>query len=165
MSLTADKVNQCYTQIKLDAVLTAKHHADAFVQRNLSSFLRVPKIEHQDKNGTVSIELCIDSNTLKNKGLWFLTQEHPEYLCPSVLVAVVEDAGRTVPAYQYFAQQLQYEINDALTPSSTNAGLLVTPVKIDIPTKYGSMLGEPLNQRPNLVLFFILEFGIIHQIR
>lgn len=164
MSLTADRSNECNVQNNLSAVQIAKYQADAFVQRNLSSFLLSPKIVHNKDNGIVTVELYIDCNTLKDTGLLFLSHSHPEYKCPKVNKSVVQDAGRTTPGYHYFGHQLQYEINTALTPTAENSDTLIIPVKIDIKDKYASILPPALSKQPNLVLYFVLEFGLIRQL-
>jgi len=156
--LSHETKTQVDTEQNLNAVSKAQHYIDSHVQRNLSNFLQAPKIIQNRGEGTVALDFRMDSNTLKNNGISFLSHLHPEYHSVKVQSVVLEAADRTTPAYHYFAEILQNEINTQLTPTNSNPNALILPVKVDIQTHYSSIIGSTLAQKP-IVAHIRLKFG------
>ena len=157
MGLSHEKYNQVSTEKKLAVVSEAEKYVNAFNQRNLQSLLKNPKVHKKKSAGIVIVNIKIDANTLKNTGLLFLAQGHPEYLAPKVVRAIVQDSGWSTPAYQYFGQQVQEAIDSQLAPTPENFDSLLLPVKMDL-ANYENLFPVALRSK-SLFLHLDLVFG------
>jgi len=161
-SLSHEKYNQLITEKCLAAITQAQNYVNAFNQRNLTSLLETPtEWEINRSKGTVTVNVKIDATTLATTGLLFLAQGHPDYLAPKVTRAIIQDSGWCIPAYQYFGQQVQNEIDTQLAPNSSNFSSLLLPVTIDLKSPSYVNLLSPSLQNANLFLNLDLEFGLI----
>jgi len=156
--LSHEKFNQVSAEKKLAVVSNAEKYVLAFNQRNLQSILTNPKVHKKDSTGSVFVNIKIDATTLKNTGLIFLAQGHPEYLAPKVAHAIVQDSTWSTPAYQYFGQQVQQAIDSQLAPTPQNFSSLILPVTMDLST-YTSLFPVALRSKP-LFLNLDLVFGL-----
>ena len=72
--------------------------------------------------------------------------------------AIVQDSGWSIPAYQYFGQQVQSEIDSQLAPTQQNFSSLLLRVTIDL-EDYNTLY--PALADKSLFLNLDLEFGLI----